>query len=329
MSWKSTSKKRISLLKKRLKPAEKKLFEIAKIVARTNEYRNEFWAKLRKQVREAYQEANIVFNKWSLRNLPESYDQNSRIQVQKINKTVLKKIQAFKATIQAQKPVNAKDFNNSLPSKRTKKKITTDAIDDYSDGLARGEKNYNKWMLLKQENNKIEATLSEAFKEAFEEMPSVGEARKRLEQELSNIALDKHYITIINKNGKPINYTIRYYAEMVARTKMIEMQSKGTQNLSRAYDSNLVQVSSHNTQTAYDAQFEGKIYSLDGKDKDFPEASDLPPFHPNCLHVLTVFFKEAQPEKRLEELSKFSKGEIDQPPNKPSFIPVKDRKDLK
>jgi hypothetical protein len=253
MSWKTTSRRRVALLKKRLKPVEKKLFEIAKIVTKTNEFRNEFWAKLRKQVREAYQEANIVFNKWSLRNLPESYDQNSRIQVQRFNKTVIKKIQAFSVSIQAQKPVNAKDFNNSLPSKRTKKKITNDAIDDYSDGLARGESNYNKWMLLKQENNKIEATLSEAFKEAFEEMPSVGEARKRLEQELSDIALDKHYM-IINKNGDPINYTIRYYAEMVSRTKMIEMQSQGTQNLSKAYDSNLVQVSSHNTTRTFQKQ---------------------------------------------------------------------------
>jgi hypothetical protein len=37
-----------------------------------------------------------------------------------------------------------------------------------------------------------------------------------------------------------------------------------------------------------------------------------------------VFFKEAQPEKQLEELSKFSKGEIDKPPNKPNFIPADD-----
>jgi hypothetical protein len=100
------------------------------------------------------------------------------------------------------------------------------------------------------------------------------------------------YITVINKNGKPMKFSISDYADMVATTKIREAQTQGTVNLALQYGSDLVQVSSHNTETEFDAQFEGKVFSLSGNDPDFPEATYLPPFHPRCKHSITVIFRE-------------------------------------
>lgn len=49
----------------------------------------------------------------------------------------------------------------------------------------------------------------------------------------------------------------------------------------------LVEVSSHNTDCDICKEFEGKVYSISGKHKEYPKLERKPPFHPGCRHYIT------------------------------------------
>jgi hypothetical protein len=53
----------------------------------------------------------------------------------------------------------------------------------------------------------------------------------------------------------------------------------------------------------------GKVYSISGKNADFPMLNDPPPLHPNCRCVLAPITEEGMAYKgNYGELSRLSKG---------------------
>ena len=88
-------------------------------------------------------------------------------------------------------------------------------------------------------------------------------------------------------------YRIDKYAKLVARTEMRFSQSDATVNTCNQYGNDLVLVSDHGTTTEICEEFEGEVYSISGKDSDYPLLIAWPPFHPNCKHFLTPTSKEA------------------------------------
>jgi len=88
-------------------------------------------------------------------------------------------------------------------------------------------------------------------------------------------------------------YRIDKYAKLVARTEMRFSQTDATVNTCNQYANDLVQVSDHGTLTEICEEFEGEVYSISGKDPDYPLLIAWPPFHPNCKHFLTPTSKEA------------------------------------
>jgi len=88
-------------------------------------------------------------------------------------------------------------------------------------------------------------------------------------------------------------YRIDKYAKMVTRTEMRYSQSDATVNTCNQYGNDLTQVSDHGTTTEICEEFEGEVYSISGKDPDYPLLYAWPPFHPNCKHFLTPTSKEA------------------------------------
>lgn len=101
--------------------------------------------------------------------------------------------------------------------------------------------------------------------------------------------LDGKYITVVDKNGRPRTYNAKYYAEMVVRTQMSEAHTSAALNVAIDTNNDLVKVSDHNTSTEICQQFEGNVYSLSGKSKEYPKATALPPYHPNCKHYITIY----------------------------------------
>jgi hypothetical protein len=89
----------------------------------------------------------------------------------------------------------------------------------------------------------------------------------------------------INVGGR--NFQLSNYAEMVARTTPREAASRAM--VSRILDNgrDLVTISSHSSSCDICAEYDGKTFSLSGNSTEFGELMELPPFHPNCGHVLT------------------------------------------
>lgn len=310
-----TVKGEIYNLKKKLERIESKLLQISLDTAMTKSTSNFYWSQLLSQANKEYEKARIVFAEWSNENMPYFYDKNLRKQIKRIKDMTYKPPEMVSY-------VKFKDNNINV---QTKASIVQGAISDFVIGLDSGQKKMNRLLRASQQVNITEEALNKSVVEGFNEKKSIYGAKKKVQQALLKDALDKKYITVVDKNGQPINYKMTSYSELVARTKLTEMQSSGTVNLSLSVGNDLIQVSSHNTLTPYDAQFEGKIFSISGEDKRFPPVTDLPPFHPNCIHTITVYFAEAQPPKTLKKASEFSLGKTEIHPTRTSHIPISER----
>lgn len=89
-------------------------------------------------------------------------------------------------------------------------------------------------------------------------------------------------------NGR--HFTLNYYAELVARTRMREAQTEATKNMSQEYENDLVIVSHHaNPCELICKAFEDQIYSISGTDLEYPALTEetSPPYHPNCGHSIS------------------------------------------
>lgn len=85
-------------------------------------------------------------------------------------------------------------------------------------------------------------------------------------------------------------FTPEYYAKLVARTRTREAQSHGTLQAGVGAGIDLFRISLHPHEDKSGdrcPEFAGKIFSASGSSKDFPALEKLPPFHPNCKHVMT------------------------------------------
>ena len=110
-------------------------------------------------------------------------------------------------------------------------------------------------------------------------------------------------------NGK--TWDTEKYGEMLARTVNIEANSEVNLIIAENNDTDLVKISDHNTMTPFDAQFEGKIFSVTGKDKRFPPLIFKPPYHPNCLHIMQPVFEDFYSEKEWQKEIKNSNKAVD------------------
>lgn len=123
-----------------------------------------------------------------------------------------------------------------------------------------------------------------------------GEARRQTSDRLLNAfrenMADEKYIVINGRNFRPDSY-----AELVARTRTREASSRGIVNTALKYNMDLVLVSDHDTETELCQKYEGKIFSISGNSKGYKVLDLLPPFHPNCKHVISPITEEYAEEK--------------------------------
>lgn len=297
---------RILKLKKRLDLVEKKLISLAYEVSNTTRTDFSYWSKLRKKISSAYEESRVIFGNWSKINLSGHYNDELNKQIQRI-----KSLTFTTGTI---------DFNTYKDkglNKKSIRKITTSANQNFIIATILGEERFNRALRTTQQINISNAKIQKRLTETT----SIQDLRKRISSDLMESLKGGQFVTVIDKNGVQRSYDVKYYADMVARTEMRNLQTASVVNAAAGVDADLVQVSSHNTKTPFDAQFEGKIFSLSGNDKDFPKADILPPFHPNCRHVITIVFKEGL------EANGTLKNKIEQS-NKSINIPENKQKDL-
>lgn len=235
----------------------------------------------------------------------------------------------------------AKRINKHLRGLNFKKEIDTQivipyltgVIGDIDEAIENGRKErYLTTRLIelrnKQQSQQIRAFLEEGeIEDIIHDTESYPESRKVIIEKLIDYVDENQTIAVETKKGKVIHYDPKYYADMVLRTVFREIQTMGTLAAADEVGSDLVQVSIHNTACPVCIPFEGKIYSINGKNPAFPPLDDSPPYHPNCLHSLTVTFEEyLNIRGTYEDYIKFSNGSLDAPPDVRNWVPYEERK---
>jgi len=130
--------------------------------------------------------------------------------------------------------------------------------------------------------------LAEMGEEAVATEISRGELGKKILDYLSGRVNDEGLIEVKGKF-----WDARKYAKLVARTGIRKSQTEATKDLCRQYENDLVEVSDHNTECEICMEIEGNVYSLSGKDPDYPEMPMEFPPHPQCQHNITPTSREA------------------------------------
>lgn len=264
-------------MEKALDRVENKLLQISIEISTTTETSNIFWAKISKKAKLAYDEARIIFAKWASLNIPSLYNETIRKQIARIKNLDFTPRYVNGKAIR----VNYFIFVRNNANIALKNSIVKDSIAYFESGVELGSKRLNRLMNLTQQLNISDKQLKKALDVGLRDRRTIAGTSKRLQKELLKKALEGKYIQVIDKNGKPIMYNIKSYADMVARTEITNSNSQAVISTALEYQSDLVQVSSHNTKTEICQQYEGKVYSISGKDKDFPVLDNAPAFHPN------------------------------------------------
>lgn len=223
-----------------------------------------YWTTKLVEVKKLYKEIDLIFTTFSNKQIPESYYQG-----QDLAEVAMKRAGLDPGSLPVgfdQKTINAlvddtvAYMTNATSAglgdvQRLFKAIQTDLLreEQINQAIARG--------LVEGTPQKIKSEITKAL-----ETQLIGEQK---------------YVKAGSRNYKPSTY-----AEIVARTRTREAQSSGVISESLKYGVDTVQVSDHNTTTPECIPHEGQIYSISGATSTFPRLNRVPPFHPNCLHVL-------------------------------------------
>jgi hypothetical protein len=119
---------------------------------------------------------------------------------------------------------------------------------------------------------------------------AAGKTRIEVTRQIKERLLREGRPDFVDKLGR--QWDLDRYAEMVARTTTREAMTQGTINRLREHRIQLAQVSAHNA-ADFCIYYENVIVSIGEESHPvYPPISAIgggPPFHPNCVHVLTPF----------------------------------------
>lgn len=135
--------------------------------------------------------------------------------------------------------------------------------------------------------------VSAAVKEAIKQDLAMGRVKGSTRLETSRdikARLKADGITALrDRSGR--EWKLDRYADMLARTKLVEARNTGLMNKMLANGYDLVQVSRHNSDHDKCRKWEGKIVSISGRSKKYPPLSAAIAdglLHPNCEHQINA-----------------------------------------
>ncbi len=120
------------------------------------------------------------------------------------------------------------------------------------------------------------------------------------------------FITILCKDGKRRSYNLRNYSDMVAQATSRMAATEGTITQTLDFGGDLVAWSVSANPCSECLSRQGNVYSLTGRNPDFPVLSDedRPPIHPYCQHALVPADEDGLRAAGVyERLSRFSQSD--------------------
>lgn len=315
-----------SQLIKKLRSVEENLDKIVKEIALTKEVSNSFYSAINVRIRREFETARAITKEWTLNKFPAYYSGAIKKELRRIKQM----------RIPGLKSVDIANFINKDSTKQSIAAMLNETLTTYANGFLQGENTLIRLTRYTQQVNVNEKKMNQLVQEGFEKGIGVDEkyagtvrgSSMRLREELLKKSIDGKHIIIVDRNGKPTSWKINTYADMVAKAKLHELQTQAVIDAAVAVGGDLVQIDAHNSDDEDCSYYEGKIFSLSGTDPDFPPVEELPPYHPNCKHNISVVFRSALiADGTLEDYIEFSNddsGELNHP-TRPSFIPVSER----
>jgi hypothetical protein len=308
----------INDMKFKLSKYQDKINDIIKDISTSQETSSVYWTKKISELKAEYNNIKWIFKSFSTSILERDFQNKLKITLDKIKG--MKSLKNYKATL-IYKELKYKEFLNTDRITNLKANGIRLALTDFSLGIDSGIKKMTGLIRGTQQKLISEKEINKQIETGFDAKKTWQGSIKKL----YNAIDEGKVISILCKDGITRNYDPKYYAEMIVRTRMRESETNITTQTALYYDTDLVQVSSHNTDCPICQEYEGKIYSIGGLSKDFPQLDEEPPYHPHCMHILIIQFREILENRGIEQYQAFSNGEIDNPPYIKSYIPIKDR----
>ncbi|MFA5432290.1 MAG: phage minor capsid protein [Candidatus Paceibacterota bacterium] len=233
---------------------------------------------------------NDFCEKWALDAIPDAYEQG-------IN-------QAYTEYRQAHI-----DLNKVAANQRVLKALVENAI-----GTLHDTNNYfGRRMIDEIRTIGLEATTQKIAR---------GQTVKQMQKALLERLTSDGQLNITDKNGRLLNPEA--YAKMVARTTTREATNTGILQQVRDIGRDLVQISTIHSTCPICAVYEGRVYSISGRDKRYPPLSKVfrggyKTIHPNCKHHISPYIEEnddyfrqtLQESNRKFEITKKEEASID------------------
>ncbi len=133
-----------------------------------------------------------------------------------------------------------------------------------------------------------EEVIARLLDDTIREGGSRGDLNRLIRQHFNREIYEKKFINI---NGR--NYNLTKYANMVARTRLRDVQSEAVENMCNQFDNDLVEISDHGTTSEICIPYEGNTYSISGKTPGYKPIPAWPTYHPNCEHFASPTSVEA------------------------------------
>lgn len=150
----------------------------------------------------------------------------------------------------------------------------------------------------------INDTLRKVSLEVIASKVATGDTVKETKKRLLDAFATNGIATLKDKNGKNVN--LQSYAEMIARTTTREATNLGAiQEVEDAGD-DLVQMTQHHSTCPICAVYEGRVYSISGKDTRYLPLSTVfkghMTIHPNCTHSIVPYVRKFDDDPEQTEL---------------------------
>lgn len=141
---------------------------------------------------------------------------------------------------------------------------------------------------------------------------SSGDTIRQMQKNLVRMMTDRGIVAIRDRAGREIR--LDSYAEMVSRTTVRECTNLATINENLEAGNDLVQMTSHAGACPLCLPYEGRVFSISGKDKRYPPLDSVFPggfhtIHPRCAHSVTPYVEMF--DRNARETRKFSNRPFD------------------
>lgn len=183
--------------------------------------------------------------------------------------------------------------------------LHTQAIELLSDNMINNFAEVNN-----QVGRRIEDTIRDIGLTDTQMKFATGQTIRELQNNLIDSLVNTGLGGITDKRGRVIPFT--GYAELLSRSIVAETQNTSVKNVMKENGHDLVKMTQHSTACPVCVPYEGRVYSLSGKDERFPSIKKIPGFasgynniHPRCRHrIMPWIEKYNDVEKEIKNSNK-------------------------